>query len=304
MASIATIKTPPLFREDDMDYEQWKKDLLLWIEFTDLTKEKVAIAVHLSLSGRARLATSEISIENMKSAKGIDFVIEKLDRVFLQDINWRCFNNYLAFESYRRESEVTIDQYLSEFDKRHYKLKECGVDLPDAVVACRLIKSCNLSEVQFQLALTTTQTMTFEAMRTTLKKLFAECGNRVTSYSGDKLMTVYNSNTEPASINETYYGERYGNGYRRGFSDRRQYSGRYTSRRGTGNRRGNPVGRDGRVTTCNSCGSTMHWARACPNFYSSQIENTGGKYEADDEVHITLIASEQNFDDKIDILRG
>ena len=40
MAGVATMKTPPLFKEDEMDYEQWKKDLLLWTEFTDIEKEK------------------------------------------------------------------------------------------------------------------------------------------------------------------------------------------------------------------------------------------------------------------------
>ena len=102
MAGIATMKTPPLLKEEEMDYEQWKKDLLLWTEFTDLEKNKLAIAVHLSLSGRARKATSELSSAELKSESGIENLLKKLDRVFLQDENWRCFNNYLAFENYCR----------------------------------------------------------------------------------------------------------------------------------------------------------------------------------------------------------
>ena len=74
MASVATVKTPPLFKENEMDYEQWKKDLELWTVITDLAKEKIAIAVHLSLTGRARQATSEISIKDMKSDKGMEKV--------------------------------------------------------------------------------------------------------------------------------------------------------------------------------------------------------------------------------------
>ena len=46
--------------------------------------------------------------------------------------------------------------------------------LPDAIIACRLIRSCNLSEVHFQLALSTVPNMTFEDMRKTLKKLFSD----------------------------------------------------------------------------------------------------------------------------------
>ena len=62
---------------------------------------------------------------------------------------------------------------MNTFDLKHHKLKECGVTLPDAIVACRLIRSCNLSEVHFQLALSTVSNMTFEDMRKTLKKLFS-----------------------------------------------------------------------------------------------------------------------------------
>ena len=67
-----------------------------------------------------------------------------------------------------------MDDILSEFDLRHFKLKECNVNLPDAIVACRLIKSCNFNEVQFQLALLTVIQMTFEEMHKTLKKLFSQ----------------------------------------------------------------------------------------------------------------------------------
>lgn len=305
MASIATNKTPPLFNENDMDYEQWKKDVKLWTIFTDLPKKKVAIGVHLSLTGRARQATSEISIENMQSETGLDLLFEKLDRVFLQDANWKCFNAYLSFENYRRESEASIDEYLSEFDRRHYKLKECGVTLPDAVVACRLIKSCNLNDVHFQLALSTTQEMTFETMRGTLKKLFAESCSTIKAVRSSLPVTVTSDCNEKGATVETYYGERYENRGKRGFSNRR---GRWQApRRNGGNRRGNPIGRDGQVTTCNICGSTLHWARACPDGYNSEVVNSGnpyGKYETpDDEIHITLMAADK-FDNKMNTLMG
>ena len=46
----------------------------------------------------------------------------------------------------------------------------------DAVLGCRLLKGCNLNDVLFQLALSTTKEMTFENMRATLKRLFADKG--------------------------------------------------------------------------------------------------------------------------------
>ena len=180
----------------------------------------------------------------------------------MQDENWRCFNNYLAFENYRRCENENIDQYLSEFDRRHYKLKECGVNLPDAVVACRLIKSCNLSEMHFQLALSTTPKMSFEDMRNTLKRLFAESGNNISSNSETAMpVKVENVKSEPIQ-SEAFYSEKFSKG--RGDGNRR----RTPFRRGPGNWQ-NPMDRNGRVTTCRICSSTMHWARFCPHARNS-----------------------------------
>ena len=41
-------------------------------------------------------------------------------------------------------------------------------------VACRLLKSCLLSDIHFKLVLSTVANMTFEATRYTLKNLFVE----------------------------------------------------------------------------------------------------------------------------------
>ena len=301
MSSV--LKVPPVFREDEMDYDQWKKDLELWTHITELSKENIAIAIHLGLSGRARQASSEISVADMKSVSGLQILLKKLDRVFLQDENWKCFNNYLAFENYRRDESISIDNFLSEFDRRHHKLKECGVELPDAVVACRLIKSCNLSEMHFQLALSTTPKMTFEDMRNTLKKLFAECGNKIACVTNNPNTTVKVENAPaPVYTDEVpaLYGEQYESRPHRYADNRGRGHGRY--RRGNYSNRGNPVGRGGRVTSCFVCGSTKHWARECPRS-NADANYTRDEY-AGDEVHITLMATETNFDDKACVLMG
>ena len=159
MASPSLTK-PPVFNKEECDYEEWKKDLELWTLLTDLPKNKEAIAVHLSLSGRARQATSELSVDDLKLEDGITKLTAMLDRVFLKDKNWRCFNNYLAFENCKRSDDQAIDDFISEFDRRHFKLKECEVVIHDAVLACRLLKSCNLNDVLFQLAFSTTKEIT------------------------------------------------------------------------------------------------------------------------------------------------
>ena len=314
MASGST-KVPPLFNENEMDYEQWKKDIDLWTVLTDLDKRKHAIAVHLSLTGRARKATSELSVDEMKSDNGLATLLTKLDRVFLQDKNWKCFNTYLAFENYRREEKCTIDEYLSEFDLRHYKLKECGVNLPDAVIACRLLKSCGLSDMHFQLALSTTVDMTFENMRATLKKLFAESGHMLTS---DHSSSIGDIKIEPVLECDTYYasGRTRGGPQRRGmrggyFSSRQSSSGKYSADAPPPqDKRVNPRNLDGSISLCAICGSRMHWAKACPHAYEKQKHPAPIYYgeEAQDfgeEVQITLFSEEKcNRDTKMESLLG
>ena len=302
MASGGNLKTPPLFIEGETDYLTWKKDVSLWQVFTDLPTAKVAIAIHLSLAGRARQATSEISVHELSDG-GIDILIAKLDRLFLQDKNWRCFNAYLSFENYSRDHNTGIDEYLSEFDNRYYKLKECDATLPDAVVACRLLRSCNLTEVQFQLALSTTTEMTFENMRKTLKRLFSECDGKVSVANSAKMANSHGNievaasvKAEPSGEGEVYYGSN---------SRGRWYGNRGSSRsnRPPRGRRGNPVGTDGRPSQCYVCGSTAHFARFC-----SQRGRYGNDYNTNnndfEEVQITLMASGDRFDEKVESLFG
>ena len=278
------IKSPPLFKDDD-DYDQWKKDVELWTVITDLPPVKYAIAIHLTLSGRARQASNELSVLELKSSDGYKLLMEKLDRVFLQDINWKCFNSYLAFENYRRGPETPIDEYLSEFDRRYHKLKECDVTLPDAIIACRLLKSCSLSDVHFQLALSTTMKMTFDDMRSTLKKLFTDIGARAITNSGE-CSSVATIKSEP---NDAFYGRSSRRG--RGNFEPRSNRGSF---RGKNGRQSNPVDYRGDVSKCFECGSEQHWARNCPR------KNGSGDYRYDrsssdnyfTETEISLIAYE------------
>ena len=291
-------KVPPIFDENKDDYELWKKDIDLWRLVTDISENKHAIVVHLSLSGRARAASSELSVEELKSDSGFKKLIEKLDRVFLQDPNWKCFHAYLALESYRRPNDCSIDEYLSEFDRRYHKLKECKVSLPDAVVACRLLKSCNLSEMHFQLALSTTTNMTLDDMRATLKKLFAETSS---SIDGDRDVAV------KVESSDTYYATSNRDKWRS--VRRREQQSPVTYRVENRDKRLNPLDSNGKVSLCTVCSSKMHWARKCPHAYERQqsfalYSDVQSVSEEDAEVQVTLFSTEKTFNSGIDTLLG
>ena len=64
MSSTNVKKGTPKLEDDH--FETWKKYLKIWCKLTDITDEKRALAVDLTLSGRARAATSELSVDDLE----------------------------------------------------------------------------------------------------------------------------------------------------------------------------------------------------------------------------------------------
>ena len=64
----AGYKNPPKFEEDC--YQRWKNELEIWQLVTDLEKKKQALAVMLSLTGRAREAARNIKANELNNDEG------------------------------------------------------------------------------------------------------------------------------------------------------------------------------------------------------------------------------------------
>ena len=109
--------------------------------------------------------------------------------------------------------------------------------------------------------------MTFENMRNTLKKLFAENSHLASSATGQELSEV---KTEPvySGDNDVLYShEVRGRGWpsRRSRVTNRGSQSRFSNEHDKMNKRMNPLNRDGTVSVCAICGSKMHWVRKCPH---------------------------------------
>ena len=102
MASVANTKVPPRF-ENGVEYESWKKDIEIWCLLTELDKSKQALAIHLGLTGRARMATSEIPVAQLSSNDGVKTLIAKLDGLFLVDKERRQFSAFHRLYNLRRK---------------------------------------------------------------------------------------------------------------------------------------------------------------------------------------------------------
>ena len=95
MASSNSVcsKWPPKL-DNELHYETWKRDISIWCELTDLPPTKRALAIHLSLTGRAQTASSEIDVESLKQDDGVKTLLKKLDNLFLPDKGRRQFSAF------------------------------------------------------------------------------------------------------------------------------------------------------------------------------------------------------------------
>lgn len=74
---------PPAFDGTNPDaLKQYLRDLAQWRWETDIPKLKHAVKVIRQLSGSARAAADEVSIEQLQSEDGIELVIKKLKEHF------------------------------------------------------------------------------------------------------------------------------------------------------------------------------------------------------------------------------
>ena len=157
--------------------------------------------MHLSLKGRARVASSEVAVEALKQENGVETLIAKLDKLFLQDEGSRQFNAFREFYNLRKSDAKSCNEYISEFEHVYFKLVAQKMALPDSVIAFMLLESCKFNENEIKMVMTGIPKVTFDNMKEAIKRIFGSDIGRHRDYSKDV-------KTEPvfeAETNETLY---------------------------------------------------------------------------------------------------
>ena len=301
--SACIAKCPPKL-DNECNYETWKRDIDIWCEFTDIPVKKQALAIHLSLSGRARVASSELSLVDLKHDDGVKTILTKLDNLFLPEKGRRQFTAFHNLYNLRRSETTSVKEFISEFEHRYFKFKQEDMDLPDPVMAFMLLSSCNLTENEVHLVMSALSIVTYSSMKNIIMRIF---GSEIKALPTSSDNSVIEIKTEPTftTASETNDSVLYTRGYPRGRGRARggrggRYSrgGGYSSASGysslgkplTGanlepKRKTNPVGNNGQVSRCLICNSKFHWERECRHSY----ENTASKNDEESEnVHLSL----------------
>lgn len=164
-------KAPPALSKSST-YETWLKEIKIWQKFTDLTVGKQGPAIFLTLEGKAREAVLELEVNDISGDEGVKNIISKLNTLYLKDKTQSAYEAYDIFEKFRRPSDMSITEYINEFERLHSKTKHYGTEMSTDILAYRLLKSANLSEHHQQLAKATIPELKYETMKTQLKKYF------------------------------------------------------------------------------------------------------------------------------------
>ena len=316
MASNTDFKAPPSLSKC-ASYETWKKELKIWQRFTSLAKEKQGPAIFLTLEGRARESVLEIELDTLSGIAGVDEITKHLDKIYLKDRKLAAYEAYENFEKFKRSANMSIRDFINEFERLHCKVKEHKSEMSSDILAYRLLKSANLSTANEQLAKATVAELDYETMKTQLLKIFGDAGGDASASSSVKNEVLYESADE---ANETFYENRYnaqsmqpytgrgrfqanrrGNNFQtRGFPAR---GGRGGYRSSVNPRRGrNPSNSKGQVTHCSICDSINHWAVNCPDaMYYSQMTNEDFEKSDEENYEVTLYQSNMITDEQVKI---
>ena len=268
--------------------------------------------IYLSLEGQARRLCSTIKIEELNAEDGVNKVISKLKEFYEKDAEQLAFDAYEKFEMFQRPVDMMIADYCNEFDIRYNVIKEKKMELPQGVLAYRLLKSANLSKEKQALVRATVNNLTYNDMK---KQIRAVHDKKVSIKSSldvnnDKVKESYAAYEEDEQ-EEVFYNNRCSQSqtkgttrswkggydrdgrYRGNNSDSNNYNnnnnnkyfGRNRSQwRSGGNRafavrkcwehQKNPADRFGNTSRCVVCESILHWAKDCPHSESNETTIT------------------------------
>ncbi|CAC5384736.1 unnamed protein product [Mytilus coruscus] len=176
MAASVNYKVPPVCTEQKL-YSRWIDEIKAWKALTDLDKKKMGIAIALSLpeEGLNSIPDKIRSLDLWTKFKKIDELSE-------------AYEAYSEFDRFRRSKVSSMEEHVTEFEKLYNKTKKFKMELPQPVLAFKLLEYSELEMKDRQLVLTAVNydqvESLFKQMATSLKKFF---GQQATKDMGDRI---------------------------------------------------------------------------------------------------------------------
>ena len=303
---------PPLDPET-MEYEPWRRKARLWGRVVKIPKKDKGIKIYLKLAGRAEQAARLIDEDLMYSEEGFDEVIRVLDAKFLPDVFDKKYHIFDKLMHYRKTPEISIINYLADFDHFYNIYANVNGPLDDQVLAWMVLSFCCLDKKDTQLVKAGMgNVFTYENTKIEIKRLFGDEKDKNNELQNPSGVFYNNLNQSGGASNsqtedEIFFSSRGRGQYRgrsRGFRGNRgprksrwfkggnePYHRRDETRPGYSEykldeykkQRMNPIcRRTGETSKCNFCNSKFHFQRMCSEFIRFSNENVGKTEKKDD----------------------
>ena len=247
------ITGPPDYDESKFTWKNYKMEVDMWSELTKLTPEKKGPALWISLTGKAKEVVQDMAKEDIKAADGLTKMMDQLDKIFKIDDNQAAYISYQEFETFRRPSDMSLQDYVVKFESLNSSIKRHDMNLPDGVLAYRFLHSANLQPDKMNLCRATINEFKYEEMKKKVLSLF-----------GDKVHGLQSKIKEEP----IFYGGHTNSyrGYRGSYNNRGRGGKGSVVQRGWGNQHTmpqnsnklNPPGKFGTPSTCAHCGAKYH----------------------------------------------
>ena len=116
--------------------------------------EKITQPEALETNSVRDIVFSEISVDVLNADDGVTKLIEFLDKLFKKDELSEAYETYVAFDRFRRSKVSSLEDYVIEFEKLYNKTKKFKMELPQTVLAFKLLECSDLEMKYRQLVLT------------------------------------------------------------------------------------------------------------------------------------------------------
>ena len=196
---------------------------------TSVEVKELGIIVLLdSLDGNAKAekAVSEVTAAEVNVENGLNLLLEKLDKVFQEHTIDEAYNVYSSFTSLSKREDMSINEYIIEFEHLNNKMIPNQMKLPNTVLTFKLLDGANITDQERKLALTLCSDLDFDKMKSAFKRLFTTSSNY--SHSQDNIVAI---KEEQAFFNKKYKKS---------------------------NDKTNPLDKNGKITRCIICDSKLH----------------------------------------------
>ena len=307
MSSSVKVKVPR-FDSVKKPYKRYKEDVETWCIISGVPVKEQALFLAYELpeddpSDIKNKVFLELGRSELHDDNGVKNYLQYMDGLFEIDDLSEHYDDYVKFETFKRDKSVSVANFVNEFETLHNIVKKRDMDYSKIILGFKLLDAACISAADRKFVLSGVnfkeKATFYEQVKSSLRKYISSgCAysgeGSSTSFQQDqpaiKVEPVLHTSSTPdmSALEDTLAAH--------GFFRKKENKFNYSARGGKGNGRGqgrssssnyrgfsskkvvkriNPIGDDGERILCPSCGSYRHLLEDCPDSYENMRKSQG-----------------------------